>query len=148
MDKKLEETIKQFEEYFADDINAIDCELKKSSEYSEIIDNEINSLRNTGTFGTTKGGQHYLIEHLSNAVQLQSQRQSLRKDKLSIKKLILDYANKAEKEKNGASDDIAAILNKYIEDQKKESASEGIIISDEDLDSQIDSLISDPKEEE
>ena len=89
------EEIKKFNEYFEEDLKAIEEELAKSKEYSKIIDAQIETLSSQGPLGPNKGGQHYLIEHIANAVQLQTQRQGLRKDRFAIKKAILDYANKA-----------------------------------------------------
>lgn len=109
------------EKYFEEDLNAIEEELSKSKDYSKIIDEEIQKLMGP-SLGTNKGVQHYLIEHITNAVQLQTQRQGLRKDRVAIKKAILDYSSKlANKEEEGGSDkDVAELLKTLIENDKKQ----------------------------
>lgn len=66
----INENIEKYKEYFKDDLEAINEELTKSKHYSEIIDKEIEMLSESNSFGTNKGTQHYLIEHIANAVQL------------------------------------------------------------------------------
>lgn len=114
MGKSLED----FEKYFKEDLDAIEEELKKSKGYSDIIDNEINKL--TDIAFVNKGGQHYLIEHIQNAVQLQSQRQSLRKDKFTIKKTIMDYVNKLTSDEDSSAKAIMEKLNELLANDKKE----------------------------
>ena len=67
--ESLDKNIDKYTEYFQEDLDAVEDELKKSQHYSEIIDHEIDKLTQP-SLGLNKGGQHYLIEHITNAVSL------------------------------------------------------------------------------
>lgn len=141
---ELNDKLKQYQDYFKEDLDAIEEELEKSKGYSEIIDKEISNLSQPG-LGMNKGGQHYLIEHIKNAVELQAQRQGLRKDRFSIKKTIMDYAAKDEK---GASENTELLA--AIEELKKVSTvkTHQEPVSDAELDSFIDGELDKESEEE
>ena len=142
----IENARKEFEDYFKDDLDAIEEELEKSKEYSKIIDDEINKL-SAPSLGANKGAQHYLIEHITNAVQLQTQRQGLRKDRFAIKKAIMDYAAKFTEDSNGESD-IVELVNKIIEQDKKHvnnTQLDQLNMNLDDIDSSIDSILDNEK---
>jgi hypothetical protein len=134
------EKLKDYEDYFNADITAIDEELKKSKEYSSLIDNEIEKLKSSSSNGTNRGAQHYLIEHIKNAVSLQSQRQSLRKDKFSIKKAIMDYGNKFENTNDDNTISIVEQINSILalENRKKEKPK---ILDSEKIDVEIEKIL-------
>ena len=140
--ESIESNVEKYKEYFKDDLDAIEIELSKSKEYSKIIDDEINKL--TGpSLGMNKGGQHYLIEHITNAVQLQTQRQGLRRDRFAIKKAILDYASKfADNEEAEAStqENYLKEIAKLIAEQKEQLPTKAEN-SDEDLDAEIEKML-------
>lgn len=143
--KSIESARKEFEAYFKDDLDAIEEELKKSKEYSEIIDSEIDKL-SAPSLGSNKGTQHYLIEHITNAVQLQTQRQGLRKDRFTIKKAIMDYASKFTEENGGKEGEIMDLLNKLIDKDKTSNmnhinTSVNNLQNDVDIDSEIDDIL-------
>lgn len=143
-ENKLIENKKIFEDYFKDDLDAIEEELEKSKEYSGIIDNQITKLNESTLMA--KGSQHYLIEHISNAVQLQSQRQSLRKDRFTIKKTIMDYASKISSGEDTDSKDMLMALESILEKERKkakETLNEKIAELDGDVDSEIDNILND-----
>lgn len=144
MGKKMDAIQKNkefFEKYFNEDLKAIETELKKSSEYSAIIDREISKL-SAPALSANKGGQHYLIEHITNAVQLQTQRQGLRRDRFNIKKSILDYSSKfLDAETGSDAADMTDLLNKLIEADKQKSKKEDVVEDLEDLDNDIDSIL-------
>ena len=95
MPNESNERLDRYNNYFKDDLEALEKEIKKSEGYSAIIEKEIEQFtQKTGGAFPVKGSQHYLIEHIKNAVSLQSQKQSLLKDKVSIKKIIMDYSEK------------------------------------------------------
>ena len=134
-----------FEEYFKEDLDAIEEELTQSKKYSDIIDNEIDKL-STPSLGSNKGSQHYLIEHINNAVALQTQRQGLRKDRFAIKKAIMDYAAKfADNQDSNSEENLTELINKLLEKDKKDLKtniiSEPDSTEDEDLDSAIDNIL-------
>ena len=134
-----------FEEYFKEDLDAIEEELTQSKKYSVIIDNEIDKL-STPSLGSNKGSQHYLIEHINNAVALQTQRQGLRKDRFAIKKAIMDYAAKfADNQDSNSEENLTELINKLLEKDKKDLKtniiSEPDSTEDEDLDSAIDNIL-------
>ena len=83
MNSDKDKIISQYADYFKEDLEAINEELETSKKYSQIIDKEIEALSKPGL--NSKGSQHYLIEHITNAVQLQTQRGGLREDKVNIK---------------------------------------------------------------
>lgn len=117
-DQERADILKIYQDYFNEDLKAIDDELETSKRYSKIIDDEINKLSAPGL--PTKGSQHYLIEHITNAVQLQTQREGLRKDKVNIKKIIMDYANKQIDKSKGQSSDqsLTEVINKLLAQDK------------------------------
>lgn len=137
----LDKNIDKYTEYFQEDLDAVEDELKKSQHYSEIIDSEIDKLTQP-SLGLNKGGQHYLIEHITNAVQLQTQRQSLRKDRFAIKKAIMDYAAKFADEDAGSNEnDLIAKVNELLERDKKEKNIKIENMNDASLDAEIDKQI-------
>ena len=146
--QSLDARIEEFKTYFKDDLDAIDEELGKSQDYSKIIDEQIDHLKENCK-AMNKGSQHYLIEHITNAVQLQSQRQSLRKDKFSIKKAIMDYAAKfaddESKDKDGDSH-VAELINKLLEQDRSAKQSQMAPLSEEDIDAEIDKVIKNEEE--
>ena len=139
----INENMEVYTEYFKEDLDALDEELDKSIGYSKIIDDEINKLT-APSLGMNKGGQHYLIEHITNAVQLQTQRQALRRDKVNIKKAILEYAQKfanEEADNSNASENYMNEVAKLIEQQKSIKKE---VVDDSSLDEEIEkSLIED-----
>ena len=132
--------IKEYEEYFKEDLEAIEEELKKSKQYSDIIDEEIAKL-STPTLGANKGLQHYLIEHITNAVQLQTQRQGLRRDRFAIKKAVVDYASKfADEAELSSVEDIQRAIEDLVKSKKSQNLNSDKI-NNTDLDDEIDSRL-------
>ena len=138
---KFGPNVELYRAYFKEDLDAIEEELAKSKEYSKIIDTEINALSAPGL--ATKGSQHYLIEHITNAVELQTQRQGLRKDRVAIKKLIMDYANRKEDRESGEedADNLNDVMNKLLALSSKPDMT--VKESTEDIDSDIDKALED-----
>ena len=93
-----------------------------------------------------KGMQHYLIEHIANAISIQSQMQSVLKDKRSIKENALQLALKeANGEEIGDSAAILAQLQALVNSRKidaKKSAADKtekkMTKTDAELDAEID----------
>lgn len=140
---KFGPNVELYRAYFKEDLDAIEEELAKSKEYSQIIDKEITALSAPGL--ATKGSQHYLIEHITNAVELQTQRQGLRKDRVAIKKLIMDYANRKEDRESGEgdADNLNDAMNKLLALSSKPDMS--VKERPEDIDSDIDKALGDDK---
>lgn len=138
---KFGPNVELYRAYFKEDLDAIEEELAKSKEYSKIIDTEINALSAPGL--ATKGSQHYLIEHITNAVELQTQRQGLRKDRVAIKKLIMDYANRKEDRESGEGDaeNLNDVMNKLLALSSKPDMT--VKESPEEIDSDIDKALGD-----
>ena len=138
---KFGPNVELYRAYFKEDLDAIEEELAKSKEYSKIIDTEITALSAPGL--ATKGSQHYLIEHITNAVELQTQRQGLRKDRVAIKKLIMDYANRKEDRESGEgdADNLNDVMNKLLALSSKPDMT--VKESQEDIDSDIDKALED-----
>lgn len=143
----LTENTAKFEEYFKEDLEAIEEELNKSKEYSQIIDSEIKKL-SAPSLGGNKGTTRYLIDIIENAVALQTQRQGLRKDRVAIKKNIMDYAMKFADDENDAADntnEVMEILNKLLENDKS-NASIKKPLDNENLDDEIDTILDNNEE--
>ena len=138
---KFGPNVELYRAYFQEDLDAIEEELAKSKEYSKIIDTEITALSAPGL--ATKGSQHYLIEHITNAVELQTQRQGLRKDRVAIKKLIMDYANRKEDRESGEGDaeNLNDVMNKLLALSSKPDMT--VKESPEEIDSDIDKALGD-----
>lgn len=138
--ESLEKNIEFYKNYFKEELNAIEEELKKSKEYSKIIDDEIKKLSGP-SLGANKGAQHYLIEHITNAVSLQTQRQGLRRDNFTIKKAIIDYAAKFAEENAVEGDNkVAELLTELLERDKEKDKQkvETVEVDNFDLDAEID----------
>ena len=137
----LQANIEIYEKYFSEDLKAIEEELEKSKHYSSIIDAEVDKL-SAPSLGANKGSQHYLIEHITNAVQLQTQRQGLRRDRFAIKKAIIDYACKfADDIENGSSEEMFAAVEKLVKEKLKENNISSKSETTENLDDDIDKIL-------
>jgi hypothetical protein len=137
-DKKQE-----YEVYFKEILDELEKEFAKSTSYSKTIDVEIEKF---SEYANSKGGQHYLIEHIRNAITLQSQRQSIIKDKFSIKKAILDYSFKSDNE--GSEQSLFKELQKLVQNSKNKidksnNKHEQTVtkIENTNLDAEIDELL-------
>ena len=115
--------------------------------YKNEADKEIEALSKPGL--NSKGSQHYLIEHITNAVQLQTQREGLRKDKVNIKKLIMDYANKdiSKNSNEGSEQSLLDVRNKLIAENKTKSTAQTSEETNGDLDTTIDDILKETKED-
>lgn len=145
--KEQENFSSKYREYFKEDLEAVEEELRKSKGYSQIIDDEINKL-SAPSLGSNKGSQHYLIEHIKNAVELQTQRQSLRRDRFNIKKTIIEYEIKELKENKSESSEAQELidkLNQLLENDKKQKT-EKPNYNENDLDDEIDKLLEEEDE--
>ena len=91
--ESISQNVEKYTDYFKEDLDAIEIELAKSMGYSKIIDKEIEKLT-APSLGANRLNQQALVEQITNAVQLQTQRQGLRRDRVAIKKAILDYSAK------------------------------------------------------
>ena len=141
--KSLEENITKYETYFQDDLKAIEEELLKSKDYSEIIDREIEKLSGP-SLGANKTATRYLVDIIANAVQLQAQRQGLRKDRFTIKKTIMDYAAKfADNKPENSDPESNALATKIAELIEHDRASKGTETAapDSNLDNEIDDIL-------
>ena len=143
----LTENTSKFEEYFKEDLDAIEEELNKSKEYSQIIDSEIRKL-SAPALGNNKGSTRYLIDIIENAVALQTQRQGLRKDRVAIKKSIMDYAMKFADDENDSannSNEIMDALNKLLESDKSSTSKKPL--DNKNLDDEIDNILDNDEKE-
>lgn len=140
----------QYEDYFKEVLDELEKEFKKSNDYSKTIDDQIDKF---SSFAGSKGGQHYLTEHLKNAISLQSQRQSIIKDKFSIKKAILDYTFKNTDEVS--EQNMFKELQKLIEGSKDKIERSNVShqdliekVENKELDSEIDEILKGYPEED
>ena len=113
----------EYREYFKEDEDALQGVVDRLTKLQTISDTQITQIEQYTLSGSaaSRGTQHYLIEHITNAIQIQSQMQSVLKDKRSIKESALTLAlKKAGGEEN--TDDAKAILaslTTVISDMKK-----------------------------
>jgi hypothetical protein len=137
---------KEFEDYFREIVTELEREQEKSDRYSQKIDAE---LRKFDESLPGKNSQYYLIEHLKNAIELQSQRQALIKDKFSIKKAILDYSMKNEEDENAGKvlfDELSKLVK--VDKDKLEDLRKKIDANDaKKLDEKIDELLEESDED-
>jgi hypothetical protein len=139
---------KEYEEYFREILEELEKEFQKSNEYSMKIDSEIKKFEE---LMPNKGTQYFLIEHLKNAVALQSQRQSIIKDKFAIKKAVLDYVMKDNKDE-AEGKVLFEELSKIVQGDKEKlrsitNAVEDTMKKQENLDQKIDEILEKSKEE-
>lgn len=151
MAKNEDANLERFKEYFQDAITELNIEFNKSKEYSLKIDREIKKYDEIVQTGRGNS-QHYLVEHIKNAIALQTQRQSIIKDKFSIKKAVLDYSIKSDAIDNDSSKNIFEEITKMVDFAKLTQASNlsTTKISEEqheEIDDQIDAAAELPDED-
>lgn len=136
-----QDKLKEVEEYFKEDLVDLESEMKKSEEIFTLIKKNIDRIERADS----KGAYRYLIEHFKNIIALQSQKQGLLKDKVSLKKIILDFVeNNTESGSNDRKELMEAVkdLIDMSKEQGAQKASKEKInipeISDEELDAKID----------
>jgi hypothetical protein len=138
---------KEFEDYFQSILEEIEKEFEKSNNYSKKIDAELEKFEGTMP---SKGTQFFMSEHIKNAIALQSQRQSLIKDKFAIKKAVLDYTMKMEEDES-AGKTLFEELSKIVSFDKAKLAEIGKkleVNQQENIDDKIDELLSNPEGDE
>ena len=137
----------EYRSYFKEDEEALQGIITRLETLQSISDNQINAIAQVSQGGTSvsRGTQHYLIEHITNAIQIQSQMQSVLKDKRSIKESALTLAiKKAGGEEN--TDDAKAILaslTTVISDMKKKNQA-----AVEKLESAVENTITDEESDQ
>lgn len=139
----LKNNIAYLEEYFKEDFDDLETEYKKSKEYSQIIDAQIKELTDAIAEGNARGAQHYLTEYISNISSLQSQRQSIIKDRVNMKMKIIElYKKQQDTAGNGDTEKIASLLEKFI-NSTPEPVKEEVISqpqNEEDLDAELEAF--------
>lgn len=111
VENKIFQDADEYRSYFKEDEEALQSVISRLEKLQSISDKQIDAIAAISQQGTSasRGTQHYLIEHVTNAIQIQSQMQSVLKDKRSIKESALTLAlKKAGGEEN--TDDAKAIL--------------------------------------
>jgi hypothetical protein len=141
---------KEYEAYFNEILEELQKEFDKSNSYSQKIDEELQKFEGSMP---SKGTQYFLIEHIKNAISLQSQRQSLIKDKFNIKKAVLDYVMK-DKNEETTGKSLFDELAKIVKNDKDKIAAIGSKIEStiqkqqqEDIDSKIDEILENSDED-
>jgi hypothetical protein len=95
----------QFEDYFKNDLDAINGTIADIDSYKTGIDSRIDMMRGSGS----RGGEHYLTDHYKNAIALETMKATLLEDRFQIHKTIMDYAVKATA--GGGDDNEAALIS-------------------------------------
>ena len=121
MDKQKQqifESADEFKGYLEDDIKELQSVYEHLLTLQELSDGQLEAL---STAVPGKGTQRYLVDHITNAIAIQSQIQSVLKDKRAIKENALQLAIKQSNgEDTGDSSAILAALQKVVNEQKIE----------------------------
>jgi hypothetical protein len=96
---------KQFEDYFKDDLDAINSTISDIELYKKGIDGRIGLMQGAGS----RGGEHYLTDHYKNAIALETMKATLLEDRFEIHKTVMDYAVKATV--TGGGDNESALIS-------------------------------------
>ena len=109
----------KYRDYFADDEKDLQELIKRLTKLQNISDKQIDDI---SAVAPGKGTQHYLIEHITNAIAIQNQLQSVLKDKRQIKEKSLEIALKnIDGDNIGDGNDILASLQRLIKEQKEKA---------------------------
>lgn len=146
MDKqkqKIFEDADDFKSYLKEDEEELKSVYDHLLKLQELSDNQLNQL---STALPGKGTQRYLVDHITNAISIQSQIQSVLKDKRAIKENALQLALKQTNgEDVGDAAAILAALQKQINERKLEkhknnasSLEKKIEKSDAEIDAEIE----------
>jgi len=141
----------KYRNYFKEDENALQSVVDRLTKLQGISDSQIEAIAGAQQ---GRGTQHYLVEHITNAIAIQSQMQSVLKDKRSIKERALEIALKVSNgEDIGDGAAVLASLQSLIKEQKKnaekraanlenkvESVEENTL-SEEEIDAEIERKI-------
>lgn len=140
--------LSEFEDYFSDDLLEINLELERSNELYEGMMTSIKNLQSKQDF---RGSIHYLLSFYENIIELQNHKQNALKNRVSLKKIIMDYAKKNTSNQN--ADELMAEFKILIDEAKKKAADEAKKnpisipqVSDSALDEEIDSLLEEENE--
>lgn len=141
----LDNSVKLYGQYFSEIMQEYEDLYNKSKKYLETSEQNIDTLSKLPI--GTKGAQHYLNEHLTNASSLISQCQSLADSKYRVKKSIVDYALK---DLSGDDDEneqgLLEAMNSVIEEERKKQIAKDKAITklledNEDIDAKIDEIL-------
>lgn len=133
----------KYRDYFKDDESALQNLVERLEKLQNISDQQITTIASAAQ---GRGTQHYLIEHITNAIAIQSQLQSVLKDKRSIKEKSIDLALKTSRgEDSGDGNEILTSLQNLIKEQKRAAENtdklETIILRNKKTDSELDDEI-------
>lgn len=116
--KQIFESADEFKSYLDDDIKELQSVYEHLLTLQQLSDGQLEAL---STAVPGKGTQRYLVDHITNAIAIQSQIQSVLKDKRAIKENALQLAIKQSNgEDTGDSSAILAALQKVVNEQKIE----------------------------
>ena len=127
----------KYEEYFKEDLSRLDNEFSEMDKFDRLLSENIEKAQKS----ETRGSLHYMIEHCKNLISLKTQKQGIMKDKVNLKKIIMDYAIK---ENSGTEDGKAILqeLNKFIRDRKTDiNHTQSKPSAESDIDAEIDKLL-------
>jgi hypothetical protein len=109
-----------FAEYLKDNDAELTSLLKKLTELEGISDKQMSAIM---SMPAGRGTQHYLIEYLNSNISIQTQKQSILKDKRDIRNNALNLALKNMKgEDIGDAADVLTKLQILVNTRKQEAA--------------------------
>ena len=144
----LKEQSKELFNFFNEEINRLEKEIKRIEAYQNELDEKIKFFSDP----TMRGSTHYYIEIGKNQIQLSSLKKDLLRDITNLKKNILDYSLKLN---TSDSDRPNVILENKINellgqlkktDMEKSSMKQIAVIDMDALDEEIERQLMEPDE--
>lgn len=116
---KLISKANEYLKYFSDENTKLKESYDKCTSLEKTMDEQIAAIT---AQPAGRGTQHYLIDHITNAISLQNQKQSIAKDMSDLKKTALGYAIKemVGDEDTTGKDNVLAMLSELIKKEKKD----------------------------
>jgi hypothetical protein len=142
--EKLISKANEYLTYFSDESDKLKASYDKCVQLEKTMDDQISAIT---AQPAGRGTQHYLIDHITNAISLQSEKQSIAKDMSDLKKTALGYAIKdmVGDDDTSGKDNVLAMLSELIKQEKKSEAENKTdgkkIQNDSDLDAEIEAKL-------
>ena len=138
----------KYEEYlsfFESEISDLKKELEKTAGYQKTVDEKIKTLEGDQF---VRGGQHYLIEQLKNAVAIENQKISIIDNIVKIKKMALDYTIKDKTNEGADTKNLLDSVNRLIKESKETESAQVVSQNNDDLDAEIEKLLEESDDNE
>lgn len=131
--QKINERVESYADYFKEEMTLLNDVLAKVSGYEVKVDDKLTQLENLPP--TVRGKELHYVEQLRNAMTIQSEKKMLIKDIIGLKKSMIDYTLKDNKQ-----DSSGESILEYLQglDQRRIEKLQGDVevkseITDEDI---------------